>query len=102
MMLASTKICLLIFVGLALQCNSKKSPVEKLRELFKILDEEIPAECCLDQDLKLCQVAAVHTELLSEKQGDILVLGKTLTFEDYIPPNGLVYSDQSGKQAIIR
>ena len=102
MILTAEKICLLLLIGLSLPCNSRKTPVDRQKQLINIIPKEIPPDCCQDQNLNSCKVVDVQTEILRENHNDIVVLGKTLHFEHTIPPNGVVYSDQKGNQAIIR
>ena len=81
-------------------CDGKCHKYKSLFE-FEKENNEFLSDCCQEPDLKTCKAVTVHNDVLKKEQ-DIDILGKILTFDHTIPPNGLVYSDSNGNQAIVR
>ena len=56
--------------------------------------------CCSDENLGLCVTAAVNRDSFLD-QGDISILGTDLTFHNTVQPNGQVYKNAAGDEAVI-
>ena len=59
-----------------------------------------PEVCCNDENLMNCLSAAVDPELLLSKE-DISILDTDLAFHSTIQPNGFVYKNSAGDEAVI-
>ena len=56
--------------------------------------------CCNDKNLRNCLSAAVNPDLLVTKE-DISILDIDLEFHSTIQPNGLVYKNSNGDEAVV-
>ena len=56
--------------------------------------------CCNDKNLRNCLTAAVNPDLLVTKE-DISILDIDLSFHSTIQPNGLVYKNSDGDEAVV-
>ena len=56
--------------------------------------------CCNDKNLRNCLTAAVNPDLLITKE-DISILDIDLSFHSTIQPNGLVYKNSVGDEAVV-
>ena len=57
-------------------------------------------ECCSDQNIETCVTAAVNTDTFLSK-GNISILVADLVFHSTVNPNGQVYKNAVGDEAVI-
>ena len=64
-----------------------------------VVAERSTAVCCQDIHIKSCVNVDFDLSILEDKE--IKLLGKLYKFSNYIPPNGIVFKNSDGDEAVL-